>query len=951
MANLYARYAALKQKIGGNRESWGYEETFGLPFEEAHHITPPPRFLVRILSETEFCIRLSEKLDHRYDTDVDAALAVLEAGLEADGVVTKSVADRAEQALMPLAGEAKSYRVIFAGHAHIDMNWMWSFQETVAATVATFRTMLDIMDEYPEFCFSQSQTSVYKIIDDYAPEMKERIQKRIREGRWEVNAGAWVETDKNMPNGESLLRHILYSKAYLKKHWDIPASDLEVDFSPDTFGHSFNIPEIDLYGGLKYMYHCRGLNGKDALYRWRGQSGKELLVYREQYWYNSGITPKPCIQILDVSARCAGLRTGLAVYGVGDHGGGPTRRDVERGIEMMGWPVFPTVKFGTFREFFRIAESVREELPVIDHELNCIFPGCYTTQTRIKLGNRRSEAALSEAENLLAASHVLLGSPEHADALENAWQKVLFTHFHDILTGSCVQDSREYAMGLYQETLATANTEAGLSMSRIADATDTSSVRTERDPASQAEGAGVGYNIGAFAGRAVDERGNGKTRIWTVFNNTYADKDEPVEITCWDWRGDLRLMDVTDLQGNPLPVQRISGEEDYWSHKLFRFLVRVKVPALSYTTVVLREKERTDYPIYFQGDTRTHTPARNPVLENEYIRCEFDYGTGEMVSLTDKESGRELLAQGGRGRLEIIDTNRHTSNAWEIGVHMEKHPLNAPERVNRTMGGPLRSSVSVDLKARSSTFRILYTLDAGDRFVRARIHADWHEIGGDTIPVLAYELPLSYATDAYRYNIPAGVITRPAAEADRPGQSYIQAMTEEKQDCAAIVADSKYGFRGFTRDGHANLISTLINSATRPDLYPERGIHDIVLSVGFFPYCPSCMERKAQSAIRPLTVVSTGSHKGALPAEATWLKTECMGGMVSAVYAEGDRLYVRMYSVADMEKTFSVTSPKPLKDAWLCDPYGVRTGDVRIEGDTVSAKAAPHGILTFCLSL
>jgi alpha-mannosidase len=131
------------------------------------------------------------------------------------------------------------------------MNWMWSWQETVAATLATFRTMLTLMEEYPGFTFSQSQASVYHLVEKYDPEMMEEIKKRIKEGRWEVTASAWVETDKNMPCTESLLRHIRYTRDYLETTWGVDPASLNIDFSPDTFGHSAHIPEIDGYGGVQ----------------------------------------------------------------------------------------------------------------------------------------------------------------------------------------------------------------------------------------------------------------------------------------------------------------------------------------------------------------------------------------------------------------------------------------------------------------------------------------------------------------------------------------------------------------------------------------------------------------------------------------------------------------------------------------------------------------------------
>ncbi len=951
MSALFERFISLKKKVGGNREIQRFEHTFGQPVEEAQNITPTPRFMLRILSELEYAIRLSEAMDGKHAATVEKALNVLCDAMETDGTLTKSVCMAAEEILLPMAADAKSYKLILAGHAHIDMNWMWGWHETVAATVATFTTMLNIMEEYPQFCFSQSQTSVYEIIDQYAPELHDRIKARIDEGRWEVTSSAWVETDKNMPNTESLLRHIQYSKEYLGKHWGVPADKLEVDFSPDTFGHSANLPEIDNYGGVKYYYHCRALEEKHALYRWRSPSGQEMLCYCEQQWYNSGINPRIAMPIFDISARSGGLKTGLVVYGVGDHGGGPTRRDVERGLEMQQWPVFPTIQFGTLRQFFLEAESVREKLPLVEHEINFIFPGCYTTQSRVKKGNRRCEAALSEAETALAFAHTRVGADPHTDAVRQAWQKVLFTHFHDILTGSCVQESREHAMGLFQEALATANTEIGLALNKLAAAIDTSAIPTVKDPDSQAEGAGVGYNVEYFSGRAMDERGGGLTRIWNVFNNTYADKHEPVEITVWDWTGDLRYIRVFDINGDALPFQLLDTERQrYWDHKLFRILVEVDVPAMSYVTVALGQKTIDDYPVYFQTgedwnntDDNSKVPPGdyNYVLENEYIRCEFDYGSGLMVSMVDKSTGKEYLdAPAG---VELIDTNTHNSSAWHIGTHLNKGFLTDLTDIKWEVRGHLRRAFSYDAKVRGSKVHVSYVLDKGAKCVKARIHADWSEVGGEKVPVLAYELPLNVSTDKFGYNIAAGAIVREAAEQDRPGLNYITAVTDE-DNYAGIVADCKYGFRGISRGGKATLISTLINTATNPDPYPERGIQDITLSIGFFPAQAEKREYQAQSLVRTLTPISVGSHPGKLPANGTFLKVEGAGAVVSAVFAKENTLSVRMYNVDGAVRPVTVKPGLAVKSAELVDLYGAKVGEAKVNGDTVTAELPAYGI-------
>lgn len=943
MSELFQKFAALKKKVGGNRELYGYEESFGMPREEQQHITPPARYLVRILSELEFALRLSAELEHRFDALVCEVLDELSAKMEEDGVLTRSVCAEAEEKLLPMKDDAKAYKLILAGHAHIDMNWMWSWTETVAATVATFTTMLNIMDEYPEFCFSQSQTAVYQIIDEYAPELHDRIKARIDEGRWEVTSSAWVETDKNMPNTESLLRHIEYSKKYLGEKWGIPAEKLEVDFSPDTFGHSANLPELDGFGGVKYYYHCRALYEDRALYRWRAPSGREMIGYREQYWYNSGINPKPAMTIFDVARRSGGLKTALVVYGVGDHGGGPTRRDVERGLEMKEWPIFPTVKFGTVAEYFHEAETVRDKLPLVDHELNCIFEGCYTTQSRIKRGNRRSENALSEAETFSALAHLAVGAPTRPSAFEKAWQKVLFTHFHDILTGSCVQDSREHAMGLYQDALATANTETSLSLSKLAAAIDTSGITVIPDPNSQSEGAGAGYNIENFSGRAADERGQGLTRIWNVFNSTAADRDEPVEITVWDWTGDMRTISVTDAEGNPLEYQKLDHSlQQYWDHKYFRFLVKLCVPALSYTTVVLTEGTMEEYPAYRQPVSHGGREDRNYVLDNGLVRAEFDGATGEMISFKDLETDTELLSR--PARPVLIDTNRRNSSAWNIGTYLAVFPITDVNAIHGTAGGSLRSGFTYDASIRSSKVAVEYTLDKGAKAVKAKLRVDWSEVGGDKVPVLAYEFPTSVQTDQFRYNIPGGTLIRPAAHADRPGLSYAAAWKADAKELAAVITDSKYGFRCTADDGHAKILSTLINTSTNPDPYPERGIHEITLTLGLLPACPVAAENAAVAANRPMVPCSTGSHKGTLPSAGTLLDAKADTGVLSAVIAEGDSLTVRFYSVSDEPGTITVCAKRPVKSACLTDLMGTPIGEAAADGETVTAPLAPRSV-------
>ncbi len=941
MAKIADKFVKLKTSVGGNREKTGFEFTFGTPMEEHMRVTRPNRANHRILSELEFALHLSEEQQGRYDEVLEQALDFLLGKVEAQGVLTNQDCQEAEKILAPMAEEAKSYKLILAAHAHIDMNWMWSFNETVAATLATFRSMLNIMDQYPEFKYSQSQGAVYKIVEEYDPDMMEEIKKRIAEGRWEVTATAWVETDKNMPTGESLLRHIQYTKDYMEKVWGVER--LDVDFSPDTFGHSANVPEIDRFGEVKYYYHCRGNGGKEILYRYKAPSGKEVLTYKEPNWYNGAVTPQMATGFPEISRRCMGLRTGLVVYGVGDHGGGPTRRDVERALEMMEWPIYPQIRFGTFHEFFQEAESMWDKLPVVDHELNYFAPGCYTTQSRIKRGNRRLESALQDAEAMSALAGKLTGFRFAKEKMVKAWQDVLFTHFHDILTGSCVQDSREHAMGLFQTSMATANTQIQNAMASISRNIDTSSIQVDIDAYySQSEGAGAGYGIENFVGVPSTERGSGRTRIFHVFNSLSWERSQVVELTVWDWTGDLRRVHVTDSQGKEIAFQLLDGHmQQYWDHKYMRVLVDVTVPALGYTTVVLSEKEAESYPAYLLDNERVSGTFDDMVLENEQVTVKIASGSGRIVSMQDKKSGMEMVGQEDSAGFTYIETETHTSSAWNIGRYIKELPVDRCLRLERPVNGPLRRSVKASWQVSGSKIEATYSLDKYQSAVRIDVRVDWHGIGSDIIPVLDYRIPLAYQPEDYQYDIPAGSIRRASIHNDVPGLQYGLARRAEDPS-AILISDSKYGYRG--ADGKLGL--TLINSSTSPDPYPERGIHQIVLWFGACGADAREAEQMAASCNHAPFYQPSNSHHGTLPMEGSLFQAAADHAVISAVLPGADgKVLVRAYETAGEKGDVTLTFGADVVEARAVNLFGKeQKTEVKVSGKSVTLAVEPYAL-------
>ena len=946
MATIASKFLQLKTSVGGNREKTSFEHTMGFYGDKGLTFTKPNRAQTRILAELELVMHLSAENEGKFDTILNDALDYLLDYTKEQGALTNQACEKAEEILMPAAPAAKEYTVILASHAHIDMNWMWSYTETVAITLATFRSILNIMDEYPDFTYSQSQASVYKIVEEHDPEMMEEIKARIAEGRWEVTATAWVETDKNMPSGESLVRHIEYTKEYLTDVWGVKR--LDVDFSPDTFGHSANVPEINHYGDVKYYYHCRGIETDYILYRYKAPSGKEVLVHREHNWYNSAVTPHIGTQVTEIAKHAGGLKTALYVYGVGDHGGGPTRRDVERALEMMTWKIFPVIKFGTLHEYFDEAEKIREQLPVVDHEINYILQGCYTTQSRIKRGNRRSEAALGDAEALSAMAGTFTDFRYAKKSMTEAWQNVLFTHFHDILTGSCVQDSREHAMGLYQKSMAVANTQMQNAMRRIALNIDTSSIPVDIDAYNTiSEGAGVGFGVEHFIGVPSTERGSGKTRIFHVFNTQPFQRTETVELTVWDWIGDMKRIQMADSQGTPIAFQILDSRQHvYWDHKYFRMLAEVTVPAMGYTTIVLSEAELEAYPIYLNKIKPDRIGREWPdiILENEFVKATIHRKNGRIISLIDKKNGTEMIAAGKSAGFTFIETENVGMTAWTIGRHMTDIPVDNCTSLKETHSGALRQSVQAVYEIRGNQVEVIYSLDKNASTVKMDVKVDWHEHtnGKQVIPVLDYRIPVAYETKEYQYDIPMGAIKRQEYYNDVPGLQYGMALNPAANSSAILISDCKYGYRGVD----SSLALTLINTGCDPDPYPERGIHTITLWLGACSADAKAAETLANTCNHSLLYQPSNCHTGSLPMETSLLNVEAEGAIVSAVLpTEDGGVLVRMYEAAGKNGQTVVTFANEVADAKVVNLAGnVMENTVTVNGKQVTVDVKAYAI-------
>ncbi|HZK71132.1 MAG TPA: glycoside hydrolase family 38 C-terminal domain-containing protein [Clostridia bacterium] len=914
----------------------------------------------RIISQLKYASKVSEFNNNIFDELISNVEGFVYSQYESDGAILKDTVLQAENMMKDMSEKAKSYKMICAAHAHIDMNWKWRWDETVTITLDTFRTMLNIMNEYPDYKFSQSQASVYEIVEEYDPEMLEEIKMRVKEGRWEVTASTWVETDKNMPSGESLSRHILYAKKYLSKLFDLNPDSLNIDFEPDTFGHNQNVPEILSKGGVEFYYHCRGKMGEN-IYKWKAPSGASIIVYREPIWYNASIESSMVSYVPEFCSKY-NINTMLKVYGVGDHGGGPTRRDIERIIDMSTWPIFPQIQFGTFKDFFSFIKDNSDKLNEVTGEQNFIFDGCYTTQTRIKEGNRVCERMLNEAEIFNSIASSALGIKYPSLDFEGGWKKVLFNHFHDIITGSGIIDTREYAMGLYQQVMATANTKKSIALRKIADNIDTSKVPLEfdNDKESVSEGAGVGFGINNYVSSQCS-RSTGKSRLLHFFNPSAYERVDVVEVIIWDWTGDIDRIIFKDNDGVKVDHQIVykdsdGGSKRYWWHTFITVLLQVKVPACGYTTYSISEEEEAKISTLFFADFIEHKPKKY-IIENDLLKVSFNSQNASITSLIDKKTGEELIDNTrASGVLRLIDEDDQAGmTAWIVGRYMAVENLNINNVKIRNITGPkgIRSIIEYDIIFRSSSLKVSVWLDKGSALLKYNVVCDWREIGfkGKDVPQLGFYMPLNYNCINYKYDIPFGVVSREGLEMDVPANSFAYGSREDNsKNSIMLVTTSKHGFRCINND----ISLTLIRSSYDPDPYPEYGIHKINFAIGVINTQENNdLIKLSYDYNHPISIVSGSKHEGVEPLQKEFISLKQGSIAISAIKILEKKttkhLLIRSYET-DGQKTKAVFKLfKEPSVAYFVDinenKIDIDHAEIKIEGKQLTFDALPFSIV------
>ncbi|MDL2236405.1 hypothetical protein LJC56_01015 [Christensenellaceae bacterium OttesenSCG-928-K19] len=728
-------------------------------------------------------ITFAQRLARAYGGDVQAQLQKLEEVLDAEKVAARDwgsirkMLDGIDETLAPLDKYAKEFKVHVIAHSHLDMNWLWDYEDTIDICVRDFRTICDIMDENPDMCFSQSQTCVYDIVEKNDPETFQRALKKIEEGTWEVTAATWSEHDLNTSGAETFAHQVLTASDYVKNK--LHAAPSRVCWEPDTFGFPSGVPNILAKAGVEYFYHFRQGTGH-SLNWWEGTDGSRVLDFCFGP-YNNSLRPNNLMPVVYELFDKYGMKNSMFVFGVGDHGGGPTRNDIKIKRYLDGKPCLPSLVFSKVCDFFDEALQEKCDYPVHKGEMNFIFEGCYTTKTEIKKLLRHGESRLLDAEAVLAMERIR-GRDISADygKVMRAWEKVCFNGFHDISCGCNVKPADEHDYKIGHEAIEAAQ-----------------SVNLEMEA----------------------EAGDGTI---TVFNQLGADRDE---VVCLDLpKGWPQTGFLEDEQGQAVPYQTLDGK---------LYFVAFDLPALG-TSVFKLAGEDTGVVEDISVTMREGvTDGSVCTVETSRYAMEVSSRSGTIVRLYDKFMECDVLERF-VGEPEVVIAYRaerssnvlmmqyeepHIMSAWMIGNIEKTVNLLKAQEVTLVANGPVFARLKVTKKIGKTTVEQYITVYEDLDRIDFAVDVDWQELGHykTGVPMLKVGVTSAEKSPEYSYETPMGFVQRDIHGRELPAYRYV--AMHGKDSTLALFNDCKHGFYAMGN----TLYMTLVRGSYSPDARPDQG--------------------------------------------------------------------------------------------------------------------------------
>ena len=518
---------------------------------------------------------------------------------------------------------ASALTVTAVGHSHIDTAYMWPVREAVQKCARTYATQLALMDKYPEYVFGASAPLHYKLIKETYPEIYARIKKAVAAGRWEPQGGMWVEADINIPDGESLVRQFLHGKNFFKDEFGFEVRNV---WLPDDFGYTGALPQImklarcETFVSIKlavsdcnkYPYHT---------FHWRGIDGTEVLVHLPpEGFYSSWLQPATLCKAQNDYAESAETGEFLSLFGLGDGGSGATMEDIEAGRRLANLEGAPKLQFGAAQPLLDRLHKCWDKLPTWDGEMYLErHRGITSSMARFKRGNRKNEQRLAQTEFLCT---MLLNGKDYPIAeLDKAWKLLLLHQFHDIMSGTSLDETYLETQRDYDE------------INRICDA----ALQKAASKLKKDDNAAVIVNT-------LSSHIDGKITL-------------PKE-----WCG----FAAVDCNGKELPS---CLNEDG--------TVTVELPIITESTTIFKGKKK--------AKAQKVEFVKKTVLENDYMRYEFDNNLQIVSAYDKEAGMELIPTGKAGNELRLYRDYPNDYEAWDIDKHYRESIPEHPQNVSSTV--------------------------------------------------------------------------------------------------------------------------------------------------------------------------------------------------------------------------------------------------------------------------
>jgi alpha-mannosidase len=863
--------------------------------------------LLNALDEAFKRLDTREPLDEQFYASVPEAHAVLR--------------ERTAQAGAPLP-----VTLVAAGHAHIDVAWLWTLGQARRKAERTFASALRLMEQFPDFHFTQSQPQLYDFVREDQPALFKQIRQRVAEGRWEPIGGMWVEADCNLTGAESLARQFVLGQRFFREQFGAGAAS-PVLWLPDVFGYAWNLPQLARQAGMQYFFTIKiSWNQYNRMpadtFWWQGLDGTRILTHfsptpepgTRASTYNAAATPEDVLhtwtnfQQPELAGRDAGDAAPLLMsYGYGDGGGGPTREMLENLRELRAFPAAPQVRAGRAGEFFRELEArAGERLPVWNGELYLEYHrGTYTTQSRIKRANRKNEFLLHDAEFLAAYAAQLDADYRYpAGELQRAWQLLCLNQFHDILPGSSIHD-------VY--------------------------VEAEQQHAAIAA---LGKNARAGALAAIAAQVGGDLLLANPTGFTRRDLAF--------WPGALPPgAGLLDAGGRPVHAQAVEDGV---------LLDAGELPPYSVTP--LRRAPAPSGPLRgSRADADSAAPDSEllvapEALENACLRVEFD-AAGDITRIYDKTNQREVLPAGARAnQFQIFEDRPLAWDAWDVDPFYDDRCWTAEpaEWVQVAERGPLRAALELRRRVLRSTITQRISLARGSARLDFEAVVDWRE----RHVLLKVAFPVEVLAPVATHEIQWGNVERPTHHNTSWDWARFETCAHKWVDLSegdygvSLLNDCKYGHD--VRDNVMRL--SLLRSPTSPD--PEADQGEQRFSYSLLPHAGRWDARTiaAAYALNDPLIAWTGSGRvGERPAPPPLIAVDRPNVAIETVKQaeDGRGVIVRLYECQRRRGPLTLTAGFALAAAQRTDLLEQPQEDLAVDGRRVRLAVRPYEIVTLRL--